>query len=79
VRRAAKPRTPLVARMGLFSNVDGRALLPLFSDSAGRSLVKEETSKRLCPHMHAGGRVPAVCGIIEKRVCSSQAAERRTG
>jgi len=32
--------------------VDGRALLPLFSDSAGHSLVKEETSKRLCPHVH---------------------------
>src|SRR6266446_8951451 len=44
--------------------VDGRALLPLFSDSAGRSLVKEETSKRLCPHVHSGGRVPGVCGII---------------
>jgi len=32
--------------------VDGRARLPLFSDSAGPSLVKEETSKRLCPHVH---------------------------
>src|SRR2546426_12758851 len=56
--------------------VDGLALLPLFSDSAGRSSVKEETSKRLCPHVHSEGRVAAVCGIIDEHVCSPQAAER---